>query len=168
MAHVLIAGRSLSGKTTLARHLAQGYRNKGIKNIVLDPLGDPKWAEVADYVTTNPVEFRSVVSQSQSCCIFVDESGEVIGRYNSEFFFLATRARHAGHRSHFITQRPAQLSPTIRDQCSKMYLFGCGFNDSKVLADEWGKMELKEAHSLDQGEFFDVPRFGTVERKRIF
>jgi hypothetical protein len=157
----------MSGKTTLARKLALGYRETGIKSLCLDPIGDPKWAEVVDYLTADPTEFRQVVQSSRSCAIFIDESGEVIGRYNADFFFLATRARHSGHRSHFITQRPAQLSPTVRDQCSKMFLFGCSFSDSKILSDEWGK-DLTQAPNLDQGQFFDVPRFGTVEKRRIF
>jgi len=168
MAHCLIAGRCESGKSTLARRLAREYAERGIQSLALDPIGDPKWKEVSAFCTSDSSQFMEVAGASRSCALFVDESGEVIGRYNSEMFALATRFRHYGHRVHFLTQRPAQLSPTVRDQCSTMYLFACSMKDAKILSDEWGRQEIADAHKLNQGEFFFLPRFGDCARGRIF
>lgn len=168
-AHCLIVGRTLSGKSTAGKLLVRDYRNKGIYSIVLDPLNDPGWHEAgAELVTTDRHYFKDIVNQSERCALFIDEGGEMIGRYNEEMFFLATRARHFGHRSHFITQRAAQLSPTVRDQCSMLYAFSLSFNDCKVLANEWSKQELMKAAELPPGKCLKCPKHGKAEIITIF
>ncbi|HHJ14268.1 MAG TPA: AAA family ATPase [Gammaproteobacteria bacterium] len=166
MPHVLIAGITESGKSTLARELAAEYRRADIGVLVLDPLADPRWE--ADYQTTDPDAFLQTAKQSWECALFLDESGETVGRYKEEMFWCATQARHRAHRSHFITQRPVQLAKTVRDQCTRLFLFAVSTSDAKVLADEWAKPALLEAATLGPGEFFDVRRFGEPRRRRVF
>ena len=101
MAHVLIAGITESGKTTLARELVAHYRRAEIASLVLDPLGDPRWN--AEYQTTDEAAFLVTAKNSWQCALFIDESGEMVGRYKDSMFWLATQARHRAHRSHFIT-----------------------------------------------------------------
>jgi len=165
---MLIIGMTESGKTTFATRLSEQYHKENYKIIVLDPLIDPRWK--ADFITNDEEQFLSVVKspKTRSCQIFIDESGESIGRYNSNMFFLATRARHYGHNSHFISQRGSQLSKTVRDQCSILVLFNCSFTDAKNLSDEWNRPELKNASQLQQGEYFYVPRFGALQKRRLF
>lgn len=134
--------------------------------VVLDPLIDARWD--ADYLTTDEREFLNVAKASRSCMLFVDESGHMVGQYNDSMFWLATMARHWGHSSHFCTQRAQQLSPTVRTQCSRLLLFNCAATDAKLLADEWNRPELREAHSLAKGEYFSVGRFGQLERGSLF
>ena len=165
MAHVLIAGMTMSGKTTLATRLAHQYKVRGVEPIILDPMRDPRWP--SEYLFTDSRQFLELCAKSTHCALFLDESGDTIGRYNDEMFWLATKARHYGHRSHFICQRPSQLSPTVRTQCSYMYLFNVGISDAKILADEWGKPELREANTLGRGEYFAVERFGPLQRSKI-
>lgn len=168
MAHCGIVGQTLSGKSTLAMKLAEDYRKRGIDVLTLDPIGDPAWHNVSTYCTHNAAEFLEVVKQSRRCALMVDESGETVGRYNQEMFFLATRARHLGHRSHFITQRPQQINKTVRDQWSTMFLFAPSIDDCKVFANEWGKPELKNAvDDLQQFEFYKVQRFKPLEKQRL-
>jgi DNA helicase HerA-like ATPase len=57
MAHSLILGMTESGKTTLAKRLAQHYKSRGIGVIVLDPLNDD-WP--CDFKTADPDEFLRV------------------------------------------------------------------------------------------------------------
>lgn len=168
MPHMLIVGMTESGKTTLATQLSSEYRAKGIKVIVLDPLLDPRWQ--ADFLTSDRAEFLAIVQhpETRSCAIFIDESGEMIGQYSDEMFWLATRARHYGHNSHFISQRAKQISPTVRNQCSYLALFCCSFDDSKELANEFNRPYLKEAHSLAKGEYFLVPRWGESTKNNVF
>ena len=166
MPHAIILGMTESGKTTLAKKLAAGYRARGIGVLVCDPLNDPGWE--ADYRTTDSAQFMDTVRRSRSCAVFIDESGEVVGKYNDQMFWLATRGRHYGHNCHFITQRGSQLAKTVRDQAGRLYLFNCSLDDAKILANEWNKPELKSANTLRQGEFFAVSRFGPVEKHSVF
>ena len=166
MAHVLISGTTESGKSTLARQLAAIYSQQDIGVIVIDPINDPRWG--ADFQTTDQAAFLQTAKNSWHCALFVDEGGEVIGRYNDSMFWCATQARHRRHRSHFIVQRPALISPTVRTQCTRLVLFASARSDAKILAEEWNCDELLDAPNLQRGEFFDVSRFGKVERGRVF
>ena len=162
MGHVLICGMTESGKSTLGKHFVREHQARGIGTIVLDPLNDPEWA--ADYQTDQKDDFLAVVKQSRKCALFVDESGEQIGHYSDEMFWLATRARHYGHKSYFLSQRAQQISPTVRTQCSTLALFNVSKKDAEILADDFNRPELKEANQLRQFEFFLVNRFGPTRR----
>lgn len=166
MAHILILGMTLSGKTTLAKKLAPVYRARGIKVGVLDPLGDPEWE--ADFRTTDPDDFLRAFWASRQCAWFVDESGDAVGKYDEAMIKTATRGRHWGHRMHYITQRGAQLSRTVRDQCSSLFLFTTSLDDSKIHANEWNKPQIKSAHTLRQGEYFHTDRFSALQRGKLF
>lgn len=159
--HVLIAGMTSSGKTTLAKNLARSYRKRGIGVIVLDPMGD-KWD--ADFQTDNPERFLKTAQQSRGCKLFIDESGEMIGRYNEHYFWLATRARHSGHQSHFITQRVVQLNKTCRDQCTHLFMFRVSTLDAKSLSIDWSCDELLQTSSLAKFHFLYTSRFGRPQR----
>lgn len=164
MAHVLILGMTMSGKSELGKNMAVSYRRHGIKTVALDPLND--WREYVDYSTRDPEEFLRVVKQSERLAIFIDESGETIGRYNEQMTWLATRARHYGHRSHFMSQRAAQLSKTVRDQCSDLFVFRVSKGDAKVLAEEFTDDDLLAASTLGQYEYLHLNRFGKVQRHK--
>lgn len=151
------------------KKLIPAYRTANRPSIVLDPLSDPTWGLSAnDFQTDNPKEFLSVMFKSRSCALVVDESAEAIGRYAGEMRVVATQSRHLGHKAHFVVQRAVDLDRTIRDQCTELYLFRVGHNDAKVLAEEWGFEELKNASNLRQGEFYKVTRFETPIKLNLF
>lgn len=159
MTHVLIVGQTESGKTTLAKRMIPAYRRVGIASLVLDPHNDD-WG--ADFQTTDPDHFLEVARRSMSCACFVDESGQSVGRYNTEMQWLATAARHWGHKSHFLTQRPAQIAVTVRDQCSHLYCFCISSDDGKLLANEFPKApRLREANTFERLHYLYVGRFTT-------
>lgn len=162
--HCLYLGMTGSGKTTLAKAAARRFRAQGYGVLVLDPLGSD-WQ--ADFQTDDSDKFLAVAAKSQRCAVFVDESGEMIGHYEKDMFWLATRARHYGHSCHFITQRAAQLSPTVRDQCSRMFLFRVSARDADILANEWAEPRIKTAAQLGRYEMFYCERFGGVRRGRV-
>lgn len=166
MAHVLILGMTLSGKTSLAKQLVPIYRKSGLKSIVLDPLCDPSWG--ADFQTSDPDEFLRVLWNSKHLAAFVDEGGDTVGRYDKAMERTATRGRHWGHRMHYLSQRGSQLSRTVRDQCSTLFLFCTAQKDAKLHAEEWNREELASAHTLRQGEYFKVGRFSELQRGKLF
>ena len=165
MTHVLIVGMTESGKTTLARNICADHMRKGTETIVLDPMCDPRWH--ATFQTADPELFLDVAARSQSCALFLDESGDTVGRYNDEMFWLATKARHFGHRSHFVSQRAMQLNKTVRDQCRYAFVFCVSRDDAKMLSNEYGHEELVNANTLGQFECYFAQRFGGCERLSI-
>lgn len=164
--HVLAVGMTGSGKTTLGKKLVKAYQSKGIKCAVLDPLCDPEWG--ADFQTDNQDEFIHTMYTSESCALFVDESGAAIGRYAGGMAVLATQSRHFGHKAHFFTQRGAQLDRTVRDQCSVLFIFRTGRGDAKTLAEEFGYDELERANTFRPGQAYKVTRFSPPELIDVF
>lgn len=165
--HVLILGRTGSGKTLLCRHLIRDYRQAGLESLVLDPLGDPRYVGLARFVTRDPGAFMRAARLSLSCMLFIDESGEAIGQHNAEMFWLATRARHLGHASHFVAQRAAQIAPTVRDQCEALVCFAVSREDAKTLAREWSSDQLLEAPQLPRFHYLVVRPFGGTTRGQV-
>lgn len=167
MAHLLIVGMTESGKSTLAAQLSHEYHQAGIGVIVLDPMLDSRWQ--ADVLTADRNYFLACINHPETshCAIFVDESAEMIGHYQSEMFFLATRGRHMGHNCHFISQRAKQISPTVRDQCSFLALFSCSYPDALELSNNFNRPELKEANGLSKGEYFFCGRWGALDRNEV-
>jgi hypothetical protein len=169
VAHSLILGTTESGKTELATRLVAGYRKRGISSLVLDPIGDARWTRAgAVFQTREPEHFLEVVRRSTSCAVFVDEAGEAVGQFDRERWWLATRARHLGHASHFLAQRASMVSPNIRGQCRHLFLFLVPLPDAKELASDWCKPELIQGASLGQGDYLHANRFAPVTRLNLW
>lgn len=158
MGHSLLIGMTEMGKTTLARELARSFRSRGFKNIVLDPLRDPKWP--ADFITSDSAEFLEVCQASRKCMLFMDEGSQSVGRYNVEMQWTATQARHWGHSAFFLCQGATQLAPVIRDNCSKVFVYCCGARNGRLLAEEFNAPDLEMCVSLLPHEYFAVTRGG--------
>jgi len=154
-----------SGKTTLAKQLARTYKAKQVGVLVLDPLFD-NWE--CDRQLNDANEFLQVYWASRSCMVFIDESGDAIGRYEKAMIQTATRGRHWGHSNHYITQRANSVALTVRDQCSHLFLFASGFEDCKTHAKEWNQPELIQAANFEKGEYFHTTRFGQLTRNKLF
>lgn len=166
MAHVLILGMTESGKTTLAKKLARKYKASGLGIIVLDPLCTTDWQ--ADVNVSEPDQFLESFWGSRQCAVFIDESGDAVGRYDTAMIQTATKGRHWGHRVHYITQRASSISRTVRDQCSHLFLFRSGKQDCKLHAEEWSREELANGNTLGAGEYFYVSRFGDLQKGNVF
>ena len=167
MTRTLILGITETGKSTLAKKLCAGYNARNIHTIVCDPLLDPDWC--ASFQTANPDDFVKMFFSSRDCAVFIDESGDVVGRFPSdELRTIATRGRHWGHDVFFIAQRATQLSATVRMQCTRLYLFTSSFEDGKILAQEFNKPELRNCAQLKKGEFYACDLHGEVKKMRVF
>ena len=165
MPHILIAGITESGKTTLAKKMASMSRIRGRGVLVLDPMHDD-WD--ADYQTDSETDFLEIFWRSKSCDAYIDEAADYAGRYDDAIIQTATRGRHWGHSVHYISQRPAQLSPTVRSQCRHLFCFAVARDDAEKLAKDWNKPELKEAADLPQGCCIHAQRFKATRRINVF
>lgn len=166
MAHSLVFGMTESGKTTFAKQMSHALHSEEKTVLLLDPLNDPEW--YADFRTTDGAQFLEVCKANESCYLIVDESGQAIGKYDSEMEWLATQSRHWGHSCIFISQRGAQLSTTIRAQCRHLFLFTSAKDDCKILANEFNCPELVNASQLPQGHYFHKPRFGPLQKGKLW
>lgn len=152
----------MSGKTTLARMMANEYKRAGLTVLVLDPLADPAWP--TEFRTSSPDQFLAWFWEARGCVAFIDESGEMVGRYDSAMNRTATRGRHWGHVTHYITQEATQIAPVIRKQCTRLYLFHSAVEDGELLARAWNHPELRECATLKTGEYFYAEKMGECSR----
>jgi len=163
MAHVMILGQTMSGKSTLAKKLSFKYREKGLKVIVYDPLVDKDWD--ADFISHDKNDFFNAYVNSRSCAVFIDEVGDLCKTSRNEMTKTATFGRHLGHRNHYIAQRGTLILRTMRDQCTNLFLFNTGLEDSKIHAAEWNDNEIKlKAPALKKGEYFFKERLGELKK----
>lgn len=157
---------SESGKTTLATALSHSFYNRRHPILLLDPMADSRFA--ADFRTSDPNAFLEAFWSNQSCYCFIDESAQMVGRYDLLMQETATKGRHFGHSVIFICQRGAQISATVRAQCRHVHLFASAKDDCKVLANEFNQPELLNANTLPQGHFYSVSRFGGIQKGQVF
>jgi hypothetical protein len=163
--HYGIVGMSESGKSTLGKIIAAGFAKKGVPVAVLDPLKYSDWK--ADFLTADSDEFLRFAKQNKSHLLIVDEGGQAIGRYNQEMEWLTTTSRHLGHSCIVISQGVTQLTPIIRGQFGRVFLFNCAISNWKLIAEEWNHPELLSLPRLDKGEFYEIPRFGSIRKGKV-
>jgi len=150
--HSLFVGRTLFGKSYLAKVLAKQLKAGGRKIIVYDVLRSPDWN--ADFITDDQTEFLEMFWTSVNCAVFVDEGAESIGKFNLDMLKTATRGRHNGHQVFYLATRAADISKSVRAQTTTVYLFSCPLSDCKDFADEFDAPELLQAARFEPGYFF--------------
>jgi len=164
--HQLILGQTESGKSTLSKILAVELLKRGKKVAILDPLSDPNW--VGTFKTDDIEELREYLENERSVYVFIDESGQYFNEGNdASHIWLATRSRHFGHSITFIGQRSIQIPKTMRDQCSRLYLFTSSRTDGKIHVEEWNKDCLGRCNELPQMHFWVVDRYNKCDLMRI-
>lgn len=166
MAHSLIIGMTESGKTTLAKQLAQSYANNGIRVLVFDPMYDDEW--VADFQTANFDDMIREYEASTKCAVFFDEAGTVSKQHDEFLIKTATQGRHRGHANHYISQRGAMVPKTLRDQCSHLFIFGQSLDDAKTYAREYNSPEILTVAKFRKGEYYHATRFDDATKGKLF
>jgi hypothetical protein len=155
MAHIVISGPTMCGKTTLAAQLARGYLARKIHVLVCDPFMG-QWP--ATWQTTDRAAFLTAAKESRRCALFIDEAGQTISR-DPDAEWLFTVARHWGHLTHVMAQGATQLLPLMRAQCAHLFLFGCAPRDAELWASEFNDPELLQAVNLPRFAFIQKTRF---------
>jgi hypothetical protein len=155
----------MSGKTYLAKALARGHMARGVGVIVLDPMGDswPCHRQHGDMGS-----FLRSAKAAEGCLLVVDEVGQTVGRHPPpEVEWLATRARHWGHRVIFIGQDPTQVQPIIREQTSDLWLFRMSPKRCELWAEDFADRQLMEATKLNKYEFLHKRRFEPARKLKL-
>jgi hypothetical protein len=139
------------------KRFAAGFKSRGMKIAVLDPMRDPAWK--CDYLTTDAEEFLRFAKTHTGYHLFSDESGSGIGKFNGVYDWLGTTSRHYGHQFWAGCHRLQQLSPTLRSQADQLFLFACGPKDAEALAEDWGVEALRNCKLFDRGRFIWAQHF---------
>lgn len=165
MGHMIIAGLTESGKTTVALEVVSAKRQaENAKVLVLDPnLAD--WD--CDFITDDCDEFMRVAKSEQSCYLVIDESGESLDKYDDSLKWLGTRSRHFGHRLIVIAQEMTLLNKTIRGQCSDLILFEVNWQDAKDWAKLFNDKTLENASTLTDYKYYFKRRGKPAQLMRL-
>lgn len=166
MPHTLILGITQYGKTTLGKQLAAHSMKKKRRVIVLDPMY-AEWQ--CSFRTADQATFLQTVWANESCDVFVDEAGAMIGHYEDTMIQLATQGLHWGHNCFFITQDSKTISPVLRGMCTGLYCFALARERVKDLAIEWNKPALLEVTNYPPGVCMWVGRKpGEIKHFNVF
>jgi len=156
--HRLITGRTLSGKTALARILVAEAQRQGVDAIIHDPMLSFWGDKAAVYETA--FEFMRAICEATKIrkpyIVVVDEADIVLSMGHQRYHWLLTRGRHYGFKVIVLTQRPALVAPTVRGQCTDVAVFKVSKKDAKLLADDYACEAINDAVDLRQGEFLQV------------
>lgn len=125
---------------------------------------------------------EELIKNAKECndhLLVVDEASISLNAYDREQHWLAKTSRHYGHAAIFIGQSMADVARGIRDQCSRIFIFGCSRSTARVLEDEFDDPRILRATNLPKLNFCmidlgaegkDRVRFGKVnyESLKIF
>jgi hypothetical protein len=160
--HVLYAGTSMTGKTTLARFHAQALADADYDVVVYDPVGTETanggWPENAR-VYDNEREFLKALADLRSddperpIFVFVDESADIFSHTERDARHIPRRCRHDGVYLRLIVQRPKMLHPDARNQCSIGYAFRMAQDDARMVCADFGHGAEVYTIQLDKGDF---------------
>lgn len=163
MAHTLIVGSSGTGKTTLAKKLAEARKKTrsympNFRQVALDPLSSA-WPLGVDVVSTFEdlmVDLEIMHEQQEVGCVYVDEANTQFAHGDKERLWLMLRGRHFGLDLTLITQYPTLLSPAARGQCERLHVFQIGMQAARMLADDYACPQIAKAPFLKRGEWLAV------------
>ncbi len=161
--HVLYCGVTMTGKTTLAREHAMILVTAKYEVIVYDPVGtdtaNGNWPEGVEIID-DPETFYKRVDElhddggdpEHPVFLFVDESADVFGHSQTQAHWIARKIRHAEVYLRMIVQRPNMLHPSVRTQCSYVYMLRLSRKDAVLICDDMGHGTDVSGKVLDKGD----------------
>ena len=176
--HTLIVGRSMSGKSAMAKTLGSQLRAQGHFVVAYNPTGEKGYTRRdefgcagADEEYDDPDKWEARIielaekNNEKAIFLIVDEAHEVFPTHGVERNWIATKGRHFGFNIIACTQRGAQVSPTLRSQCTRIYLFPCSLTDARFMADEFGNKKLSRANELRPLHYYRIDKTGIASGK---
>lgn len=164
--HSLIVGTTESGKTTLAKKLANKHAGKNFPVIVLTSVWE-QWGNGIQVFDDQDEFLATFWAMNRKAFAFIDEGKNFLAKFNDAMELTATQGRQWGWSCYYIAQRATMISPDIRGNCSQLFCFAQGSVDAKTLSEEFVQEGLLEAPNLKKGEFFLVRRFSESGEKFI-
>ncbi len=159
-----IFGPKKSGKTTLARKLAESYWHKENRSsLVLDPNLDD-WPTccwqppTGTHAAEREEIFWHTVWSTQNHLIICDDAANSIDR-NPELNDIFTRINHNGHKLLVIGHSGVNLLPQHRQQLDIVYLFRNTQESGKWWYDVFGYKECLAINSLQRYQFLQVEQY---------
>jgi len=164
--HILIVGRTLSGKSALAKQIGSRMRLSGAEILAWNPTLERGYARedeygciAAEWETDNPEELIEEINKRYSKekkprFIIIDEAHEL----PSDLNWLTTKGRHYGLTVIAVSQRGAALNATFRTQIGTWYVFKCSGLDLRMVEDETGVKIPKDetGAALQQFDYLKV------------
>lgn len=154
MPHAAIIGQTGTGKTHAARSLARCFIASGVKTLALHKPREPWERAAASWQTPDPATFLPMFWKAKGCACFMELADAGVSKWDTEFHKCFSQGRHEGHRCFFLSQRAATVHPTIRENCSSLYLFAVPPAGARLWAEEFNDEELLKAVSLPPHIFF--------------
>lgn len=173
MAHKLIVGQTLSGKSTLARAMVKDAINRGIQPCIYDPTMSNEWG--TEFVTCESHIFfdwlRNFHASGFPVVAVIDEAETLLSQSDRQNWWLFTRGRHFAFECIAITQRPTLVAPTVRGNCAELYCFYINKKDAVDLSNDFGAPDVEKAPELKQGEFYRamwIDKIKKVDKLKVF
>ena len=163
--HWNVYGQTGAGKSSYLRYVMIPKALKSEMPVILyDPFADP-WPKGV-YSTSNLDEFFKKAWAVNGALIAYDEAG-ADGRWNKGLDKLFMQARHQGNICVALSQRPQDLSRTVRGQADKFCIFALPPLDAEFLAREIGEPRIMTAADLPELSFIVSDRWKHVTKSRI-
>jgi len=174
--HILIIGRTLSGKSAFAKQLGSRLRLAGQEVLAFNPTLEKGYTReddygciAAEYETDDPEQLvfeiqKRYNEEKKKRFIIIDEAHEL----PSELNWLTTKGRHYGLTIIAVSQRGAALNATFRTQIGTWIVFKCSGLDLDMVEQETGIKIPKneEGSTLKAGEFLKITING-VEKSNL-
>lgn len=155
--HGTIAGMTMSGKTFLAQRLAAKFKRSRIQTLILRRPGEAWPADAVSWSTEDPDAFLAMFGRARGCACFLELADADVGHTDKRFHACFSKGRHLGHRCYFLSQRAAQVHPTIRENCTELYLFTSGAKGAAIWAEEFADDAILKAATLPRFSFIHKP-----------
>lgn len=153
--HIGIFGATQTGKSTVLRkfsrasdrdiivydptHAQQDYHDgwrPGNERFFSKLIGGEDSQKTAIY--SNPELFYIAAQNAENCDVFIDEAADIFDHAAKHRHALMVSGRHRGLRLFIATQRPRQVSPNVRQQCSALYIFRLAHDDMQAAVKDAG------------------------------
>lgn len=134
--HILIVGNVGSGKSIMAKVIAEDAARAGNNVIVFDPTQSTGWPDTATKYA-DAEAFLEDAPNFRDSYVFIDESPRVWNFDEDAANELIVEGRHKGLLFIIIAQRSRQVRPNARNQCETVLAFRQQISDSKILAEEY-------------------------------
>lgn len=172
--HLILSGSTYSGKSFLLKRIIEDVRRQmdsdpsreGELIFVLDKFSNGSdWP--CDFHTREAGEFIEACQMNERVWMVIDEGGSSLDKHDDGFAWLGTESRHFGHKLCLATQRAQSIAPSIREQCSQLYLFNIAPKAAKIWGEEFNEPDLRQAANLPQYEFLFKERFQKLRRGKF-